>query len=119
MPHDGVDGLLAVDSVGYPEHQAARAQFAAGVGDIFSDEIGHADFATVDGDAHRGDRAQKGGRGEDEDQQEHPEEPFDSFAKAHGMFCGAAGPFPRIWLVYSEGRGAVGKIFVGVFEGAV
>ena len=54
-----------------------------GFRNIFADEIGHVDFASMDSDAHGGDGAEKCGGGQDEDEQRHPAYPFESFSESH------------------------------------
>ena len=78
-----VDGLLAVDAVGDAQHQATGSQHVVGFRNVFADEIGHGDFAAVNGDAHGSDRAEKGRRRQDEHEQRHAAEPFESFANRH------------------------------------
>jgi hypothetical protein len=71
LADDNVDGELAIDAVGYAEHQATGADEAGGFGDILAGEVGHGDFAAMDGDAHGGDGGEESGRGENEDEEGH------------------------------------------------
>ena len=79
-----VDGLLAVNAVGDAQNQPAGAQGAAGIADAPAHQVGHADFAPVDRDAHGGDGAEECGRGQNEGKQDHSTDPFEPFAKVHG-----------------------------------
>src|SRR5260370_31911820 len=54
LADNDVDGQLAVDAIGHAQHQAARAQQAAGFPNALPAQVGHVDFPAVDCDSHRG-----------------------------------------------------------------
>jgi hypothetical protein len=71
LADDDVDGEFAIDAIGDTKIQATGAEQAGGFGDIFADEVGHGDFAAVNGDAHGGDGGEESRGSEDENEQSH------------------------------------------------
>lgn len=84
LANDDVDGLIAVDAISDVKNEAVRMQEATGFRDTLADEIGHVDFAAVDGNAHRRDGAEERGGGKDEDEKGHPRDPLELFLERHG-----------------------------------
>jgi hypothetical protein len=85
LPHDDVDGLIAIHAIRDAKHQPTRAQHSVSLADIFADQVGHGYFAAVDSNPHRRDGAKKGGGSEDKNEKSRLAEGLQTLAESHNV----------------------------------
>jgi len=83
LPHNCVCGKLAVNPVGDFKLQATRDEKRLRISRRLTRQIGHIDFATLNREAHGHHCAQERSRSQNEHEQAHSHEPFESLAESH------------------------------------